>query len=1095
MTIKYIIHLSDIHIRLNYRHQEYRDVFKKLYYEIDNLKLLFENVLIIITGDLLHDKTSLTSECIILCNEFLNELSKRFRTIIIPGNHDGFLNNSEKIDNISGILYGKNIENLVYLKYSQIYECENIVFGISSVFDNKFIKIDELNNYNNKTKISLYHGMVGNIKLQNLCNSKGEKTIEDFKGYDLVLLGDIHKYQYLNEEKTIAYASSLISQNYSETDIYHGFLLWNIENKSSKYYIIENDLHYKRCYLKDKKIYVDDKIYDINNELDSLKYYLPKKGRIQIYFKNKENDEVKYIKNKIKDVYWNEINEIDEINEKKNKLLNNNILLINRKDIIKNILINNSKIIDENIIEWIENDLKNYDVENNNLLENNFSILKIKFSNLFIYGENNEIDFRNYNKKEVLLVSGKNSYGKSSLIDIITFNLYNEYARNVSNIKKDSSGILNNEKNEGYSELLLKINEEYYIVKREYKRNKKNLIETKSYLFGLNLKSSGKNNDIYEYDNIFYFKKLLVDASSVTKELIKMIGSIDNFMLINVVMQNESVSFKNMSTSDRKKTLMRLLNLDKYEKILKNIEEYRKKALKDYEILNNELNSFDIIEYEKKYEKNKEDLKNLKVLLNEQIEMSKKLKKEIDELNSYYYNDEYNSINNINKELEELKKRIKKNEIEIEEIKKEKNNYNVINYDILNEELEKYYQEKNKIKIEKPILKNKELENYDIIQLFNIKKNILNENYSLILENLNNELELIEKNIYFLSMITNNLFIYNNECNECIKNKKIINRIISNNNEEKKIEINKSINEILVKIVYEKEVDNMIKYNEYLSLNYHMNEMIKKIKEEIKMTNINKDKINKLELIIKDLENENVINYIKMEKINILLNKMENNENIVNKLIDKRKELEHIEMNIIDINKELGQKEERYINMEEKISEHKRNIEKMVIISYEKEKYEQYKIILGIDGLSKYYIGNYIKDISTYCNNIITQLIEKKIEIKLIDDKIILEIRNKNGGIVEYVGGMETLIIEISLKIVLSKIIEKSKCNILILDEGITSLDKENMANIDILFNYMCMHYENILLMSHIYEIMDKINEKIYIKKDENNHSIISKYA
>jgi DNA repair exonuclease SbcCD ATPase subunit/DNA repair exonuclease SbcCD nuclease subunit len=1080
--MKYIIHLSDIHIRLNYRHLEYRDVFKNLYYEIDKLRLSFNEALIIITGDLLHDKTSLTSECIILCNEFLNELSNRFKTIIIPGNHDGFLNNSEKIDNISGILYGKNMKNIVYLKYSQIYECDNIIFGISSVFDNQFIKAEDINN--NKIKIALYHGMVGNVKLQNLCASKGEKTIEDFKGYDFVLLGDIHKYQYLNEENTIAYASSLISQNYSETDIYHGFLLWNIENKSSKYYIIKNDWHYKRCYLKENKIYVDDKIYDINNDLDNLKNDLPKKGRIQIYFKNHEHDKVKYIKNKIKEVYWNEINEIE--NEKKNNL--NYSILLNRKDIITNILIDHSKTIDKNIIEWIENDLKNYDIENNNLLENNFSILKINFSNLFVYGEHNEIDFRNYNKKEVILVSGKNSYGKSSLIDIIIFNLYNEYARNISNIKKDSSGILNNEKNEGYSELLLKINEEHYLIRREYKRNKKNLIETKSYLFGLYLKSSGKNNEIYEYDNIFYFKKLLVDASLVTKELIKMIGSKDNFMLINVVMQNENVSFKNMSTSERKKTLMKLLNLDKYEKILKNIDENRKKAVKDYDILNNELKNFDILEYENKYEKNKEEIVNLKITLTNHIEKSNNLKKEIDELNSCYCNDEFSS--NMNKELEELMIKIKKNENEIDEIKKDKKNYIVLNNDILNNELEKYYQEKNKIKFEKPL--NKELENYNLCKLLEIQKNIKNENYEWMLENLNHELELIEKNIYFLDRINDNLFIFNDHCNECLKNKKSIKEL--NNNKEKKIEINKSIHEIIVKNVYKKEVEQMIKYIEYKSLHDHIDNMIKKLKEELRITNINKDKINIFELRIKDLENENRIHHIKIDKINDQLKKMENNENIVNKIIDKRKELENTEINIIDINKELGQKEERYINIEEKIKEHKKKEEKMIILHYEKEKYEQYKIILGVDGLSKYYIGNYIKDISTYCNNIIKQLIEKTIDIKMIEDKIIIEIKDKKGGIVEYVGGMETLIIEISLKIVLSKIIEKSKCNILILDEGITSLDKENMANIDILFNYMCIYYENILLMSHIYEIMDKINEKIYIKKDQNNHSIISKY-
>jgi DNA repair exonuclease SbcCD nuclease subunit len=72
--------------------------------------------------------------------------------------------------------------------------------------------------------------MIGTVKLQNLYESKGGLSVEDFKGYDYVLLGDIHRHQYLNEEKTIAYASSLISQNFSENDIYHGYILWDIIN-------------------------------------------------------------------------------------------------------------------------------------------------------------------------------------------------------------------------------------------------------------------------------------------------------------------------------------------------------------------------------------------------------------------------------------------------------------------------------------------------------------------------------------------------------------------------------------------------------------------------------------------------------------------------------------------------------------------------------------------------------------------------------------------------------------------------------------------------------------------------------------------------
>ena len=53
-------------------------------------------------------------------------------------------------------------------------------------------------------------------------------NIKNFKNYDYVLLGDIHKFQYLDKDKRVAYCSSLISQNFSETDDYHGYLRWDI---------------------------------------------------------------------------------------------------------------------------------------------------------------------------------------------------------------------------------------------------------------------------------------------------------------------------------------------------------------------------------------------------------------------------------------------------------------------------------------------------------------------------------------------------------------------------------------------------------------------------------------------------------------------------------------------------------------------------------------------------------------------------------------------------------------------------------------------------------------------------------------------------
>ena len=273
----HIIHISDIHIRLYKRQEEYKEVFQKLYQKIDEIQ--DKNGLIVITGDIFHDKVSLTSESVILCTEFFINLSQRRKTIVIPGNHDGLLNSYERVDNISGVLSHKTIPDLYFFKHSGIYRFNNFVFGVSSIFDNLFISSSEVEgqiaSYENVgddkfVKIGLYHGLVGTLKLQEMYEAKGEKSIEDFKGYDYVLLGDIHTFQYLNDEKTIAYASSLISQNFTETDTNHGFIYWDIENGTSSYVSIPNDYHHKICFIENNILKVNNIEYYIINYFNNF---------------------------------------------------------------------------------------------------------------------------------------------------------------------------------------------------------------------------------------------------------------------------------------------------------------------------------------------------------------------------------------------------------------------------------------------------------------------------------------------------------------------------------------------------------------------------------------------------------------------------------------------------------------------------------------------------------------------------------------------------------------------------------------------------------------------------------------------------------
>jgi hypothetical protein len=243
----------------------------------------------------------------------------------------------------------------------------------------------------------------------------------------MVLLGDIHYYQYLNDIKTVAYASSLISQNFSETELYHGVLVWNLEDKTSKYKIIDNDYRYEEILLDNMKIYQHNKIVKI----EDIK--LPKYGKLRINTVNNDNIFYNIVVNDIKKKYT-------EITIVHNKLmlskitnnLNNKKTETSEELSIKTIIANELKTIDptikDNIKNILDNELK--DAIQNQDDKFDFKLLSLEFSNMFSYGENNSINFQKLTHDEITGLFAGNSMGKSSLIDIILFALFDDESRN-----------------------------------------------------------------------------------------------------------------------------------------------------------------------------------------------------------------------------------------------------------------------------------------------------------------------------------------------------------------------------------------------------------------------------------------------------------------------------------------------------------------------------------------------------------------------------------------------------------------------------------------------------------------------------------------
>ena len=110
-SINTIYHLADIHIRPLKRHNEYRIIFDKLYNKISEDPT---NSLIVICGDIVHEKDKITPELIILIQEFLTKLSYITDVVLFSGNHDLIENNLERTPNLEALT--PKLANIHYLK-------------------------------------------------------------------------------------------------------------------------------------------------------------------------------------------------------------------------------------------------------------------------------------------------------------------------------------------------------------------------------------------------------------------------------------------------------------------------------------------------------------------------------------------------------------------------------------------------------------------------------------------------------------------------------------------------------------------------------------------------------------------------------------------------------------------------------------------------------------------------------------------------------------------------------------------------------------------------------------------------------------------
>ena len=186
-----------------------------------------------------NNSLNLSSSISSTSSALVYEFSFICKTIIIPGNHDFLVNNTERLDALTPIISSLNSGNISYYKDRGVYEDDNISWCVYSQYQGNIPPdITETKGI----RIGLFHGPIQGMKTD-LGFDFGEEAydVEKFDGLELVLCGDIHKRQEFNFKTGKGYMiGSPIQQNIGESIKRHGYGIYDVKTKEYSYVDLDN---------------------------------------------------------------------------------------------------------------------------------------------------------------------------------------------------------------------------------------------------------------------------------------------------------------------------------------------------------------------------------------------------------------------------------------------------------------------------------------------------------------------------------------------------------------------------------------------------------------------------------------------------------------------------------------------------------------------------------------------------------------------------------------------------------------------------------------------------------------------------------------
>ena len=1046
MSLKRIYHIADIHIRNVQRHKEYRAVFEKMFEEIR--KRGTEDSIIYLAGDIAHAKLEMSPELVKEISWLFTECSKHCETILIAGNHDCNMNNSDRLDVLTPIVEALNLPNFHYLKDTQVYSLGGVDFAVFSIFDKKdnWPKAETL--FGNK-KIALFHGPVDNSMTDvGYVVSSRHFTTDMFDGYDLALLGDIHKRQTMISPSgcKVVYAGSLVQQNFGESLNGHGFLVWDVASLKYEAIDIPNDYGYYTL--------------DVDNGVVPVVTDMPKFPRLRVRLSNTDTADTKKVITEIKMRYGVDdftIIRTDSFNKQKtgnrlNKLDFEDISDINYqntliKDYVQRMM-PFTTTADLDGLEVINRDINSRITQEEVHRNIHWKPIKFTFSNMFSYGENNKIDFAKVGG--LMGLFAPNASGKSSLFDAISFCLFDKCSRAFK-----ATHIMNNRKKDFECNLHFQVNGIDFHISRTAKTINK----------GKNVKVDVQ----FWKDEGGTITSLNGTERRDTNAVIEQyVGKYEDFVLTALSLQGNNALFIDKSQSERKDLLAQFMGLDIFDKLYETASE----DIKEVAVL---IKNFKKTDFTTELaEKGLEKQTKKSELRAKEKELETKTN-DVEDLS--------NRILGLTKELVPVDANL-----DLDKLEKKKNQIGFDILHVLSEEknkkakLDEYTQSISEISQsieEHKTINGKPIE--DAKKEWDEYKSEINETEHKI-QLLEQSLESNREKLSHLEQHE-----YDPNCKFCMNNVFVKDALETKSKveeqEDKLTELGNKHQSLIQQASYIADVEEQWDSLVELKSKYQKAIVIK----EKTIAELN------------GFETQKQLYDTQLEQVNADIQKYHDNEDT----IKRNKQIESV---IEGLNKTKGEIESEVKSLNKQISDLNSSITQIQsFIDNVKDKMDEVKELEEKSRLYTYYIDSVKRDgvpyeliskampvIENEINNILAQVVDFSIVMdidgKSINAKIVYE---DQEWPLEMCSGMEKFVSGLAIRVALINICNLPRPNFLVIDEGFGTLDANNLSSLFMMMQYLKTQFDFIWMISHLEQMRDIVDGLIEIKK-ENGFSKIN---